>query len=157
MKNRKLLSILCLFSLTGCGMLSTGNSSSSSKVNSSTGTAHTSSSSVITSSSNSSSEGSNQISSSNNNVSFDSETQALFDSYFGFDIPCIDLEYDYEDLTDVYGKTCVVLYFLDATNDDLESYLTLCDTAFTFLDEGTYDGDYWYCYEKNNGFGPRQF
>ena len=73
-------------------MLSTGNSSSSSKVNSSTSTANTSSSSIITSSTNSSTEGSNPISSSNNNaVSFDSETQALFDSYFGFNIPCIDL------------------------------------------------------------------
>ena len=79
---------------------------------------------------------------------FDADTKALFDSYFSFNIPFIDLEYDVVDETSEYGVPCVLIYFYDATVEDFNSYLDKYDVSFMFSGEGEYEGEYWYFYEK---------
>ena len=173
MKSKKLLTALCLFALSGCQFAGISMSNNNSSVNNSTTAVSTSSesenhvssttnktSSTSSTSTNTSSKVDNSTSSTvsssssssslDEKASFDSETQALFDSYFNFEIPCLDLEYEIADLTSDYDAPCVVLYFLDASESDLANYVSLCNTAFTYLEEGEYEGDYWYIYEKGN-------
>lgn len=171
MKSKKLLTALCLFALTGCqipGINITNNTSSTNnsttavstssesenKVSSTTNkTSSTSSTSTNTSSkveSSTSSSSNSSSSSSDENASFDSETQALFDSYFDFNVPYINLEYEIADETSTYGLPCVVIWFYDATEADFEEYLNLYAAEFTFSGETEYEGDYWYFFETED-------
>ena len=143
MNNKKLLTLLCLLSLTGCNMIplsTTIEENSSSIVENN--------SSIVESSLEESS------SSSIVKTDFDADTKALFDSYFSFNIPFIDLEYDVVDETSEYGVPCVLIYFYEKRNfyvdmyhhNDLDSYIYV-QIYDKVIEEGfdgtaTVDGNY---------------
>ena len=133
MKNKKYISSLLigLLSLTGCVFDSTSNSSNSSS-SSNTSTA------------------SDSTNGAKKENYFNENDTALLEEYFGFVIPSLDLKYTLDDYSESLGYTCVVVCFDDASEDDFLTYRDLLSEEFSFLEEGEYEGDYWYIYQEGN-------
>lgn len=141
MKSKKYISSLLigLLSLTGCVFDSTSNNSNSSSQSSSNSELSTSSTSV--------SDSTNDTKKENYFNQDDTKKQ---EDYFGFVLPSLDLEYTLEDLSDYLGYTCVVIYFDNASEEDFLTYRDLLSEEFTFIEEGEYEGDYWYMFQEGN-------
>lgn len=137
MTNKKYISglLISLLTLSGC-VFDINPSGQSASTNSSSDNSNTSASS--------------STHNANNENYFSSSDTALLEDYFGFVVPSLNLEYVLEDYSSEAGYTFVVIYFDNASEEDFASYIELLGNKFTFVEEGEYESDYWYCYEEGN-------